>query len=101
MDGELVPADLATIPRFALVTGNEREGVSSEFLAAAQQRVRIPMRGFVESLNLSVATAILLHAALCNRAGDLSESRQRELYARGLVRSVVRVRDMLTSLEAR
>jgi tRNA (guanosine-2'-O-)-methyltransferase len=101
MNGELVPSDLAIIPRFALVMGNERAGVSNEFLAAAQLRVKIPMRGFVESLNLSVATAILLHAALGNRAGDLPESRQRELYARGLVHSVVKVRQVLASLEAR
>jgi tRNA (guanosine-2'-O-)-methyltransferase len=101
MDGELVPSDLARLERFALVMGNERVGVSNEFLAASHQRVRIPMRGFVESLNLSVATAILLHAALADRAGDLSELRRREIYARGLVRSVVKIRQVLASVEPR
>jgi tRNA (guanosine-2'-O-)-methyltransferase len=101
MDGELVPKDLAGLDHFALVMGNERDGVSTAFLDAAAQRVRIPMRGFVESLNLSVSTAILLHAALAHRQGDLSESRQREVYARGLVRSVVRVREVLANLEPR
>ena len=99
MDGELVPEDLADRDHFALVMGNERDGVSSAFLEAATKRVRIPMRGFVESLNLSVSTAILLHAALAHRQGDLSESRRREVYARGLVRSVVRVREVLANLE--
>ncbi len=100
-DGELVPSDLAEFDRFALVMGNERDGVSNAFLAAATRSVRIPMRGFVESLNLSVSTAILLHAALAHRKGDLSEARRREIYARGLFRSVVRVRDVLANLEPR
>jgi hypothetical protein len=59
------------------------------------------MRGFVERLNLSVATAILLHSALEQRTGDLPEARQRELYARGLARSVVRIREVLGCLEPR
>ncbi len=100
-DGELVPSDLSTIERLALVMGNERDGVSAAFLRASDYTVRIPMRGMVESLNLSVSTAILLHAAMATRQGDLTESRRREIYARGLIRSVVRVRDVLASLEPR
>jgi tRNA (guanosine-2'-O-)-methyltransferase len=100
-DGTLVPDDLGRIERLALIVGNERDGVSEAFLDAAMHRVKIPMRGFVESLNLSVATAILLHAAMAQRAGDLSESRRRELYARGLIRSVVRVRDVLSNSSPR
>lgn len=101
MDGELVPEDLPKIERFALVMGNEREGVSDAFLAAADHRVRIPMRGFVESLNLSVSAAILLNAALANRQGDLSDVRRREVYARGLLKTVTRVREILPNLEPR
>ena len=101
MDGELMPSDLAHMDRFALVIGNERDGVSDTFMSAAAHRVRIPMRGFVESLNLSVSAAILLHAALAHRQGDLSEQRKRELYARGLIHSVVRVQDVLGNVEPR
>lgn len=100
-NGGLLPADLAGIERFALVMGNERDGVGEAFLRAASHRVKIPMRGFVESLNMSVSTAILLHASLADRKGDLSESRRREIYARGLVQSVVRVRDVLANLKPR
>jgi tRNA (guanosine-2'-O-)-methyltransferase len=100
-DGELVPDDLAQFERFALIMGNERDGVSEEFLRASAHRVKIPMRGFVESLNMSVSTAILLHATMAKRKGDLSESRRRQIYARGLVRSVVRVRDVLSNLNPR
>jgi tRNA (guanosine-2'-O-)-methyltransferase len=93
-----VPTDLTSFEQLALIMGNERDGVGAEFLHAASHRVRVPMRGFVESLNLSVSTAILLHAAMTNRKGDLPESRRREIYARGLMRSVVRVRDVLANL---
>ena len=100
-DGTLIPADLARIERLALIMGNERDGVSEAFLRAASDCVKIPMRGFVESLNMSVSTAILLHAAMAERAGDLPESRRREVYARGLIRSVVRVRDVLANMTPR
>jgi tRNA (guanosine-2'-O-)-methyltransferase len=84
-----------------LIMGNERDGISEAFLSASAHRVKIPMRGFVESLNMSVSTAILVHAAMAHRKGDMVESRRREIYARGLVRSVVRVRDVLANLNPR
>lgn len=56
-----VASDLAPIPkRFALVIGRELQGVSEEILSAADRRVYLPMHGFTESFNLSVATALLL-----------------------------------------
>jgi tRNA (guanosine-2'-O-)-methyltransferase len=100
-DGELAPADLAMLQRVALVVGNERDGVSDPFIRAATRTVRVPMRGFVESLNVSVSAAILLHAATADRAGDLPKLRQRELYASGLLRSVSRVREILANLTPR
>lgn len=100
-DGELVPADLPKIEKLALIMGNERDGVSEAFMRSSNHTVRIPMRGMVESLNMSVSTAILLHAAMATREGDLTEVRRREIYARGLVRSVVRVRDVLANLKPR
>jgi len=55
------PADLAPLPpRFALVMGREVDGVSPMLLAAAERRLFLPMRGFTESFNLSVATALVL-----------------------------------------
>ncbi len=49
-----------TQTKIALIVGNEHEGVSDAFLAAADLILTIPMRGFVESLNVSVATALLI-----------------------------------------
>lgn len=45
----------------ALVLGNEKEGVSQEVLEQADERIIIPMVGFVQSLNISVAGAVSLY----------------------------------------
>ena len=84
-EGELLPRDLASIPRLALVLGNERDGLHPEVAAACSRHVRVPMRGFAESLNVSVTAAILLHGATEGRAGDLSPDERSYLYARALV----------------
>jgi TrmH family RNA methyltransferase len=42
--------------------GNEARGVPAELAALADHRVRIPMRGRAESLNLAAAAAICLYA---------------------------------------
>jgi len=46
-----------------IVMGNEKDGVSDEILALADKRVIIPMVGMVQSLNVSVASALLLFEA--------------------------------------
>ncbi len=74
---------LATLPfagKVALVFGNEHRGVSDEALALADATYIIPMRGFVQSLNVSVAAAISLATAVARREaergrhGDLGEA---------------------------
>ncbi len=45
----------------AVVLGNEKEGVSEEMLAAADYKIKIPMYGFVQSFNISVAAALCLY----------------------------------------
>ncbi len=96
-EGELEPEALAEMPRIALIVGHEHDGIREELERAAALRVRVPMRGFVESLNVSVAAALLLRAATRGRPGDLSEEERRRLYARGLVRSVPRALDVLAA----
>ena len=46
-----------------LVMGNEKEGVSAEVIAEADEVIIIPMQGMVQSLNVSVATALILYEA--------------------------------------
>ncbi len=94
-EGELLPPDLAHLSRFALVLGNERDGISDPLTAACKRTVRVPMRGFVESLNVSVTAAILLAAATAGRPGDLDEASRLRLYARGLYLSLARADDLL------
>ena len=45
----------------AFVLGNEKSGVSPEMVAAADETVIIPMSGFVQSFNISVAGALGLY----------------------------------------
>lgn len=87
-DGDLMPEDLASIPRLGLVLGNERTGIVDHLRAACRHSVRIPMRGFAESLNVSVTAAILLQHATANRPGDLGQRERDLLYARALVLTV-------------
>ncbi|MBQ7214106.1 MAG: RNA methyltransferase [Bacteroidales bacterium] len=49
---------------FALVFGNEREGISPAVAAAADEFLEIPMCGFTESFNISVAAGICLYTLL-------------------------------------
>jgi tRNA (guanosine-2'-O-)-methyltransferase len=99
--GSMQPEDLATIPRLALVLGNEHWGVHETLVRAAGRSVCIPMRGFVESLNVSVSAAILLHHAVKGRTGNLSLPERERLYARGLYYSVKRADLVLSAYTPR
>ena len=78
----------------ALVFGNESKGVSDDALAMADARFAIPMRGFSQSLNVSVAAAVTLARAvdrrevLRGRHGDLPEAEAEELRQRFYVLAV-------------
>jgi tRNA (guanosine-2'-O-)-methyltransferase len=54
------PETLDLRQRLAVVIGNETTGVSTVFQQAADARLHLPMVGFVESYNLSVAAALVL-----------------------------------------
>jgi tRNA (guanosine-2'-O-)-methyltransferase len=95
--GEIEPTDLAAIARVALVMGNERDGICRELEAACTARVRVPMRGFVESLNVSVTAATLLSWATQRREGDIVGIDARRLYARWLALTVPRSLDVLAA----
>jgi len=94
-DGDLAPADLAHVPKLAIILGNERDGITGDLVEACSRRVRVPMRGFVESLNVSVSAAILLSHATPGRTGDLSEEDRLRLYARGLYFTVQKADEVL------
>lgn len=59
--GDAVAPDTISIDTpLAVVIGHESHGISAPLLAAADERLSIPMYGFVESFNLSVAAALCL-----------------------------------------
>ena len=64
----------------AIMVGAELHGVSDHGLALADRHVVIPMVGMVHSLNVSVATAVLLYEAMRQRqaAGMYDASRMDE-----------------------
>lgn len=95
MVGDVTPAELPTLGRVALVFGNEHAGISPALEQHADGRYTIPMRGFVESLNVSVANAITLQAATAQQPGDLTTAERTALRARFMMLSVDRAADIV------
>jgi tRNA (guanosine-2'-O-)-methyltransferase len=91
----LTPDEVPLDRPIAVVFGNERDGVSREALDAADLLVAIPMRGFVASLNVSVAFAMVmgrlrdrLDAEVAAGTRGLATAEQETLVARWLRASV-------------
>ena len=55
-----------TLPA-AIIMGNEHLGVSEDVLQIADSNIYIPMFGMIQSLNVSVATAVILYEACRQR----------------------------------
>lgn len=51
----------------AIVVGTEQLGLSDRWMKAADIQVKIPMRGIADSLNVAMATTLLLYEALRQR----------------------------------
>ncbi len=51
----------------AIVMGTEAEGLTNSWLNYATKRIKIPMRGKIDSLNVSVSTAVLTFEAMRQR----------------------------------
>jgi len=97
-----------TTGKIALVFGNELRGASPYSLAHGDQKVRVPMFGFTESLNVSVSVAICLNSLLQKlRRSDfpigLSEQEKRMIrlvwYRKIVRRSDVVEREFLRTIE--
>ncbi len=86
--------ELSFAGKVALVFGNESRGVSDEARALADACYAIPMRGFVQSLNVSVAAAVSIAHAVERRErergrhGDLSDAEAAALRERFYVLAV-------------
>lgn len=59
--------ELDLTKRVALVFGNEHRGLSEEAVKLSDRNFLIPMKGMVQSLNVSVSAAVCLYEALRQR----------------------------------
>lgn len=62
-DGEMIYHDVNWLNPTMVVLGNEATGVSDELLEMSDERIRIPLRSPVESLNVAAAAAVILFEA--------------------------------------
>lgn len=91
----------------ALVFGNESDGVSDEVCEMADDLCIIPIRGFVESFNISVAAALSLYEAMrqrvdrLGRQGDLTERERGILKAHFYIRATRRPDRLIPALHRR
>jgi len=60
--------DIDFTEKVAIVMGNENRGISREMENNIDKGIYIPMRGMIQSLNVSVATAVTLYEAQRQRA---------------------------------
>ncbi|OTN90270.1 hypothetical protein A5819_002769 [Enterococcus sp. 7E2_DIV0204] len=58
---------LTGLDQYALIMGNEGQGVSSEILELTDQTIYIPIRGAAESLNVAIAAGILMYHLELNK----------------------------------
>lgn len=63
---DLIYAPDYTLPT-AIIMGSEDEGISNDLLRVANHLAKIPMRGTIESLNVSVAAGVILYEAVRQR----------------------------------
>ena len=54
----------------AFFIGNEGNGLSEQLTARADCKIKIPMKGKVESLNAAVASTVLMYEAMRQRDWD-------------------------------
>ncbi|MFP6583161.1 MAG: RNA methyltransferase [Candidatus Hydrogenedentota bacterium] len=88
----------------ALFFGNEGTGASDELIEAADDCVVVPMDGFTQSFNISVAAALSLYHIQQARIrefgshADLTEAEKQNLLASYFMRSVNRSKEILVRL---
>jgi tRNA (guanosine-2'-O-)-methyltransferase len=78
----------------ALVLGNEKDGVSKEMLEAADERVILPMPGFVQSFNISIAGALCLYHIWYDRKQKLGSNADLTAEQKEILRAYYAMRTM-------
>ncbi len=89
----------------AIVLGNEKDGISAEMIERADARVILPMQGFVQSYNISVAGALCFYHIFRDRLirqgqhGDLTLPQQQILQAHYALRTLDSSADILRNFK--
>ena len=96
MDGAENVADVTIDCPVVLVFGNEAEGISEQMRQLAEGAFKIPMYGFVESFNVSVAAGISIATIRRHGEGHLTLEERAILKARYYLRSVRAGYDIVT-----
>lgn len=105
-----IPVPLESVEmdeKLCVAFGNEARGASEQLRAAADFLMVIPMQGFVESLNISVAFALSMHWLRCRLdqerqgAGDLAELDRARIVDSWVFEQVPRAQDILMELARR
>ena len=65
------PTPPATCAAPALVLGTEADGLTPHLRAACDETIIVPMRGRIDSLNVSVAAAVLAFEAVRQRGAGV------------------------------
>ena len=87
----------------AIVFGNEKDGISPDMIELCDVTVVLPMRGFVQSYNISVAAAIAFQTIASARdqaglVGTLTEAERRILEAHYCLRTLDSATEILLRL---
>ncbi len=87
----------------AIVFGNEKDGISKDMIELCDATVILPMRGFVQSYNISVAAAMAFQTIAGAREhagldGTLSEKERRVLEAHYVLRTLDNAAEILQRL---
>lgn len=95
LDEDAVPiSDIDFTQKTALVFGNELQGITPKMREVADQTCIVPMEGFTQSFNISVAAAVCLYHAYRDRLvrqghhGDLPDDVRQVLRALYCLKSV-------------
>ena len=96
--------DFDVTKKSAFVFGVEKEGVSKMMLEQADGHLKVPMYGFTESLNVSVAAAIVLQdvSTRMRKSGvnwELSEKESEEIYLNWLKKSIKSIDSVMKRYE--
>lgn len=67
-DSSVDPANVDLTQPIAIVIGNEKVGVSEALAKKATLNLKLPMVGFVQSFNVSVAAALLMYESFRQRS---------------------------------